>query len=171
MKRFEPKAVATHGLIGFHLQVGLRTSIWKLETVGAAGQWDQDRLDDLASMVAFLTPYDNPKMKPLPLWYAEILVIMSREVLLTYFRSTLGMIKDRAVDRAWLEGIETMNEGELDRNPAVELRDSVRVSVFATLACDLFHLVTATASTSSMYSSRASFPTCTKVAAGGALPT
>lgn len=112
MKRFEPEAVATHGLIGFHLQVGLRTPIWKLETVGAARQWDQDRLDDLASMVAFLTPNDNPKMKPLPLWCAEKLVIMPREVLLTYFRSTLGMIKDRAVDRAWLEGIETMNEGE-----------------------------------------------------------
>lgn len=112
MKRFEPRAVATHGLIGFHLQVGLRTPIWKIETIGAPGQWGQDQLDDLASMVAYLTPHDNPQMKPLPLWYADQLVRMPREVLLNYLRSTLGMLKDRAVDRAWLEGIDSMNDGE-----------------------------------------------------------
>jgi len=110
MKRFEPRTVANHGLIGFHIQVGLRTSIWKLETVGARGQWDSKALDKLASMVAFLTLNDNPRMKPLPLWYAEELVKMPREVLYTYLRSTLGMLKDSAVDRAWLEGIETMDE-------------------------------------------------------------
>ena len=37
MKRFEPRTVADHGLIGFHIQVGLRTPIWKIETVGAPG--------------------------------------------------------------------------------------------------------------------------------------
>ena len=65
MKRFEPRTVASHGLIGFHLQVGLRTPIWKIETIGAPGQWDSARLDELASMTAFLTLHDNPQMKPL----------------------------------------------------------------------------------------------------------
>ena len=81
MKRFEPKTVANHGLIGFHIQVGIRTSIWKMETVGAAGQWDSESLDKLASMTAYLTLNDNPNMTPLPLWYAEQLVKMPREVL------------------------------------------------------------------------------------------
>ncbi len=110
MKRFEPKTVANHGLIGFHIQVGIRTSIWKMETVGAAGQWDSKSLDKLASMTAYLTLNDNPNMTPLPLWYAEQLVKMPREVLSNYLRSTLGMLKDRAVDRAWLEGVDTMDE-------------------------------------------------------------
>lgn len=110
MKRFEPRTVANHGLIGFHIQVGLRTPIWKIETVGATGQWDSEALDRLASITAFLTLNDNPRMKPLPLWYAEQLVMMPREVLSNYLRSTLGMLKDRAVDRAWLEGVDTMDE-------------------------------------------------------------
>ncbi len=110
MKRFEPKTVANHGLIGFHIQVGIRTPIWKVETVGAAGQWDSESLDKLASMTAYLTLNDNPHMTPLPLWYAEQLVKMPREVLSNYLRSTLGMLKDRAVDRAWLEGVDTMDE-------------------------------------------------------------
>ncbi|MFB8216090.1 hypothetical protein [Streptomyces anulatus] len=110
MKRFEPRTIANHGLIGFHIQVGLRTSIWKIETVGAPGQWDSEALDRLASITAFLTLNDNPRMKPLPLWYAEQLVMMPREVLSNYLRSTLGMLKDRAVDRAWLEGVDTMDE-------------------------------------------------------------
>lgn len=110
MKRFEPRTVAKLGLVGFHIQVGLRTPIWKIETVGAPGQWDSDALDKLASITAFLTLNDNPRMKPLPLWYAEELVKMPREVLSNYLRSTLGMLKDRAVDRAWLEGVDTMDE-------------------------------------------------------------
>ncbi|MGH9100861.1 MAG: hypothetical protein ACRDV8_11615 [Acidimicrobiales bacterium] len=110
MKRFEPRTVADHGLIGFHIQVGLRTPIWKIETVGAQGQWDSEALDRLASITAFLTLNDNPRMKPLPLWYAEQLVMMPREVLSNYLRSTLGMLKDRAVDRAWLEGVDAMDE-------------------------------------------------------------
>jgi hypothetical protein len=110
MKRFEPRTVANHGLIGFHIQIGLRTPIWKIETVGAPGQWDSEALDRLASITAFLTLNDNPRMKPLPLWYAEQLVMMPREILSNYLRSTLGMLKDRAVDRAWLEGVDTMDE-------------------------------------------------------------
>jgi len=112
MKRFEPRTIANHGLIGFHIQVGLRTPIWKVETVGAPGQWTTEKLDKLASLTAFLTLHDNPKMKPLPLWYAEQLVRMPREVLLNYLRSTLGMLRDRAVDRAWLEGVEAMDDEE-----------------------------------------------------------
>jgi hypothetical protein len=112
MKRFEPRTVAGHGLIGFHIQLGLRTPIWKMETVGALGQWDSEKLDELASMTGFLTLHDNPKMKPLPLWYAAQLVRMPKEVLVNYLRSALGMLKDRAVDRAWLEGVDTMEDGE-----------------------------------------------------------
>lgn len=112
MKRFEPRTVANHGLIGFHLQVGLRTPVWKLETIGAPGQWTSEKLDELASLTAFLTLHDNPQMKPLPLWYAEQLVRMPREVLLNYLRSTLGMLRERAVDRAWLEGLEAMDDEE-----------------------------------------------------------
>ena len=112
MKRFEPRTVANHGLIGFHIQLGLRTPIWKMETVGAPGQWDSEKLDRLASLTAFLTLHDNPNVSPLPLWYAAKLVRMPKEVLVTYLRSTLQMLKDRAVDRAWLEGVETMENGE-----------------------------------------------------------
>jgi hypothetical protein len=112
MKRFEPRTIANHGLIGFHLQVGLRTPIWKIETIGGQGKWEPSRLDELASLTSYLTLHDNSKMKPLPLWYAEQLVRMPREVLLNYLRSALGMLKDRAVDRAWLEGIESMEDEE-----------------------------------------------------------
>jgi hypothetical protein len=110
MKRFEPRAVANQGLIGFHLQVGLRTPIWKIETIGTSGNWDSNKLDELASLIAFLTLHDNSKMKPLPLWYAEQLVRMPKEVLMNYFRSTLGMLRDQTVDRVWLEGIETLGD-------------------------------------------------------------
>lgn len=112
MKRFEPRTVANHGLIGFHLQVGLRTPVWKIETVGAPGQWDSAKLDELASLTAFLTLNDSPNIKPLPLWYAEQLVRMPREVLVSYLRSTLGMLRDRAVDRAWLEGVDALDHEE-----------------------------------------------------------
>jgi len=110
MKRFEPRTVANHGLIGFHIQVGLRTPIWKIETVGAPGQWDSEALDRLASISAFLTLHHSPRMTPLPLGCAEQLVLMPREVLSNYLRSPLRMLKDRAVDRAWLEGGDTMDE-------------------------------------------------------------
>ena len=78
--------------------------------LGAPGQWDTTTLDDLASLTAFLTLHDSPHIKPLPLWYAEQLVKMPREVLVNYLRSTLGMLKDHAVDRAWLEGVDTIDE-------------------------------------------------------------
>lgn len=112
MKRFEPQVVANYGLIGFHLQVGLRTPIWKIETIGGSGYWQTENLDKLAGITAFLTLHDNPRMKPLPLWYAEQLVRMPKEILINYLRSTLDMLKDRTVERAWLEGIESMENEE-----------------------------------------------------------
>ncbi len=112
MKRFEPRSVASYGMIGFHLQVGLRTPIWKIETIGAPGDWDSDKLDHLANLTAFVTLHDNPKMKPLPLWYAEQLVKMPKEVLMNYLRSAFQMLSDRAVDRTWLEGIESIEDEE-----------------------------------------------------------
>jgi len=110
MKRFEPRTIANHGLVGFHIQVGLNTPVWRIETVGAPGQWDSDALDKLASLTTFLTLNDSPTIKPLPLWYAEALVKMPREVLSNYRHSTLVMLKDGAVDQAWLAGIDTLDE-------------------------------------------------------------
>ena len=112
VRRFEPKSVAAHGLIGLHLQVGLRTPVWKLETIGAPGQWSSEALDRLAGLTAFLTMHDNPRAKPLPLWYAERLVRMPRDVLVSYLRSTLGMLKDRSAERAWLEGLDAMESDD-----------------------------------------------------------
>jgi hypothetical protein len=112
MKRFEPRSVASNGLIGFHMQVGIRTPIWKVETIGAAGQWTGGHLDELASLIAFLTLYDNPNSMPLPLWYAGQLVRMPREILINYLREALAMLGDQSVERAWLEGINTIENGE-----------------------------------------------------------
>jgi hypothetical protein len=110
MKRFEPKLVSEHGLVGFHLQVGLRTPIWKVETIGKRDSWSTDSLDKLAGLISYLTIHDNPKMKPLPLWFAEQLVRMPKEVLISYLKSTLAMLRDREVDQTWLEGIDTIQE-------------------------------------------------------------
>ena len=113
MKRFEPKLVSGHGLIGFHLQVGLRTPIWKVETIGMRDSWTSDDLDKLAGLISYLTIHDNPKMKPLPLWFAEQLVRMPKEVLISYLKSTLAMLRDKEVDQTWLEGIDTI-QGEVE---------------------------------------------------------
>lgn len=110
IRRFEPRLVSQHGLLGFHLQVGLRTPIWKVETIGRRESWNSESLDRLASLVSYLTIHDNPKMKPLPLWFAEQLVSMRKEVLLSYIASTRTMLRDRAVDQIWLEGLDSMNE-------------------------------------------------------------
>ena len=113
MKRFEPKLVSEHGLVGFHLQVGLRTPIWKVETIGMRDSWTSDDLDKLAGLISYLTIHDNPKMKPLPLWFAEQLVRMPKEVLISYLKSTLAMLRDKEVDQTWLEGIDTI-QGEVE---------------------------------------------------------
>ena len=110
MKRFEPKLVSEHGLVGFHLQVGLRTPIWKSETIGKRDSWSTESLDKLAGLISYLTIHDNPKMKPLPLWFAEQLVRMPKEVLISYLKSTLAMLRDREVDQTWLESIDTIQE-------------------------------------------------------------
>ncbi len=110
MRRFEPRTVANHGLIGLHLQVGLRTPIWKVETIGGPGDWSTENIDRLVSLTSYLTLHDNSRMKPLPLWYAEQLVRMPREILLNYLRSAFTMLKDRTVESAWLEGLQTISD-------------------------------------------------------------
>ena len=112
MKRFEPRAVVGEGLIGFHMQVGLRTPIWKIETVRGRERWASRDLDRLAGLIAYLTTNDHPGAQPLPLWYAQRLVRMPKEVLITYQRETLRMIREQTVERAWLEGLEAIEEGE-----------------------------------------------------------
>ena len=61
-------------------------------------------------MIAYLTLYDNPKTLPLPLWYAKKLVRMPRSILVNYMRETLRLLRDRTVDSAWLEGIDSFDD-------------------------------------------------------------
>jgi len=110
LTRFEPQSVANHGLVGMHMQVGYRTKVWLLETIGTRGQWDSVSFDRLASMTAYLTVHDNPAALPLPLWYATSLVKMPRVVLDNYLRSTLSMLGDHAVDLRWLDGCDSIAE-------------------------------------------------------------
>lgn len=110
--RAQPRILSAHGLLGFHMQVGYRTPIWQIETIGEPGSWTTADLDRLASLIQYLTLYDNPKASPLPLWYAANLGRMPKEVLVNYMKETLNMLRDQSVERAWLEGIEALEEGE-----------------------------------------------------------
>jgi hypothetical protein len=118
--RAEPKVISKYGLIGLHARVGIKTPIWQLETLGnrESGQWTTDSIDRMCSMIAYLTLYDNPKMYPLPLWYAKRLVRMPKTILVNYMRETLRLLRDHSVDAAWLEGIndlddDSTSEGEI----------------------------------------------------------
>jgi hypothetical protein len=111
--RAAPRNLGMHGLIGMHLQVGYRTPVWQIETIGPYTAWDSAGLDRLASMLAYLTPYDHPHMMPLPLWYAQNLVRMPPGVLRTYRNRTLELLREGTVDRAWLEGMDSFaDDGE-----------------------------------------------------------
>ncbi|HBY97760.1 MAG TPA: hypothetical protein DEP84_28100 [Chloroflexi bacterium] len=106
--RAAPRSLGMHGLIGFHLQVGYRTPVWQVETIGPASAWDSAHLDHLAGLVAYLTLYDHPSVWPLPLWYAKRLVHMPQGVLRTYRSRTMELLREGTIDQAWLEGIDTL---------------------------------------------------------------
>lgn len=119
--RAEPKGVATYGLIGLHMQVGMKTPVWQLETLGNRqnGQWTSEDIDRLCSMVTYLTMYDNPRVAPLPLWYAQKLVRMPTEVLMNYYKETVRLLREQTVDAAWLEGMEILEPDETSQGEAL----------------------------------------------------
>ncbi|TRZ47833.1 hypothetical protein D4S03_11005 [bacterium] len=119
--RAEPKSVATYGLIGLHLQVGIKTPIWQLETLGnrEGGQWTSENVDRMCSMIAYLTLYDNSKVTPLPLWYAQKLVRMPKVVLVNYYKETLRLLREQTVDAAWLEGTENLESDDTSQGEAL----------------------------------------------------
>jgi hypothetical protein len=119
--RAEPKSVATYGLIGLHLQVGIKTPIWQLETLGNRenGQWTSEDVDRMCSLIAYLTLYDNPKVTPLPLWYAQKLVRMPKVVLVNYYKETLRLLREQTVDAAWLEGTDILESDDTSQGEAL----------------------------------------------------
>jgi hypothetical protein len=112
--RAEPKSVANYGLVGLHMQVGVKTPVWQIETLGNRqnGQWKSEDIDRMCSMITYLTMYDNPKVTPLPLWYAQKLVRMPKEVLVNYYKETLRLLREQTVDAAWLDGIDIFEPNE-----------------------------------------------------------
>jgi hypothetical protein len=110
--RAQPKIISKYGLIGLHARVGIKTPVWQLETLGnrESGRWTTEEIDRMVSMIAYLTLYDNPKTLPLPLWYAKKLVRMPRSILVNYMRETLRLLRDRTVDSAWLDGIDSFDD-------------------------------------------------------------
>lgn len=119
--RAEPKVIANYGLIGLHLQVGIQTPVWQLETLGnrQGGLWTSDDINRMCSMIAYLTLYDNPKVAPLPLWYAQKLVHMPKDVLVNYYKATLRLLREQTVDAAWLEGMEILEPDETSQGEAL----------------------------------------------------
>ena len=104
--RAVPHTLGEQGLVGFHQQVGYRTPVWQVETLGAPHLWTPDALDRLAALLAYLTLYDHPGALPLPLWYAKRLVKVSDSLLKGYRGAMTNMLREQTVDRAWLEGVE-----------------------------------------------------------------
>ena len=112
--RAEPKVISNYGLLGLHLQVGVKTPVWQVETIGnrANGKWTSNELDHMCSLISYLTLYDNPQVAPLPLWYARKLVKMPKEILVNYYKETLRLLREQTVDAAWLEGIDVLDAEE-----------------------------------------------------------
>ena len=96
------------------MQVGVKTPVWQIETLGNRqnGQWKSEDVDRMCSMITYLTMYDNPKVTPLPLWYAQKLVRMPKEVLVNYYKETLRLLREQTVDAAWLDGIDIFEPNE-----------------------------------------------------------
>ena len=108
--RAAPKLLGEQGLVGFHLQVGYRTPVWQVETLGSPDRWTPEALDRLAAMVTCLTLHDYPRALPLPLWYATRLVRMPDKLLYGYRAAMTQVLREQSVDLAWLEGVEEFGE-------------------------------------------------------------
>lgn len=119
--RAEPKGVATYGLVGLHMQVGIKTPVWQLETLGNRqnGHWTSEDIDRMCAMTTYLTLYDHPKVAPLPLWYAQKLVRMPTAVLVNYYKETLRLLREQTVDAAWLDGMEIFEPDETSQGEAL----------------------------------------------------
>lgn len=109
--RAAPRLLGEQGLIGFHMQVGYRTPVWQVETLGPPDRWLSEALDRLAAMLVYLTLHDHPGALPLPLWYAMRLVKIKDKLLYGYRAAMTQMLREQSVDRAWLEGVEEFGEG------------------------------------------------------------
>jgi len=108
--RAAPKLLGEQGLVGFHLQVGYRTPVWQVETLGPPGCWTPEALDRLAATVVSLTLYDHPRALPLPLWYAKRFARVPDKLLYGYRAAMTQVLREQTVDRAWLEGVEEFRE-------------------------------------------------------------
>jgi hypothetical protein len=108
--RAAPKLLGEQGLLGFHMQVGYRTPVWQVETLGPTDRWDSELLDRMAAMLTYLTLHDHPGALPLPLWYAKRLAKMPDKLLYGYRAAMTQLLREQAVDRAWLEGVEEFGE-------------------------------------------------------------
>jgi hypothetical protein len=108
--RAAPKLLGEQGLVGFHMQVGYRTPIWQVETLGSSDRWTSEAFDRLAAMLLYLTLHDHPGALPLPLWYAKRLVTVRDKLLYGYRAAMTQMLREQTVDRAWLEGMEEFTE-------------------------------------------------------------
>jgi len=119
--RAEPKGIANYGLIGLHMQVGNKTPVWQLETLGNRqnGQWASEDINRMCAMISYLTLYDNPKAAPLPLWYAQKLVRMPTAVLVNYYKETFRLLREQTVDAAWLNGMEVFEPDESTQGDAL----------------------------------------------------
>jgi hypothetical protein len=108
--RAAPKLLGEQGLVGFHQQVGYRTPVWQIETLGPPDRWTPEALDRLAATVATLTLYDHPRALPLPLWYAKRFARVPNKLLYGYRAAMTQVLREQTVDRAWLEGVEEFGE-------------------------------------------------------------
>jgi len=61
-------------------------------------------------MLTYLTLHDHPGALPLPLWYAKRLAKMPHKLLYGYRAAMTQLLREQAVDRAWLEGVEEFGE-------------------------------------------------------------
>lgn len=108
--RAAPKLLGETGLLGFHMQIGYRTPVWQVETVGPTDRWTPEALDRLAALLRYMTLHDHPGALPLPLWYATRLVKVRDKLLYGYRAAMTQMLREQAVDRAWLEGVDELSE-------------------------------------------------------------
>jgi len=104
--RAAPKLLGEQGLVGLHMQVGYRTPVWQVETLGPPDRWTPESLDRLAATLTYLTLHDHPGALPLPLWYAMRLVKVKDKLLYGYRAAMTQLLREQTVDRAWLEGVE-----------------------------------------------------------------
>lgn len=106
--RLHPVSIRKLGLAAYHFRAGMQTKPCQVEFLGARDDWEINRLNDLASSIVSLYTIDQPKARPLPLWYAaHALKPVSSGALLQYFKTqTREMIKNEEVESVWKEELD-----------------------------------------------------------------